>query len=281
MRNLRYPNFAGIFYPSKKEELLDSLTHCFNYSDFGPKDKIKKSIRKRIYGLIVPHAAYVFSGAIAAHAYYEISDVNADTFILIGPDHNGIGSKVSMIVEGSWKTPLGIVEINNTISEKIMNASSNISIDVNAHNYEHSLEVQIPFLQHIKQDNFTIVPILLKDQDSDTAIELGKSVSEATRNTSSLIIATSDLTHYETYEQAYNKDLELIKKIERLDIESFYRNIRELNVSLCGQGPIAALIKAVKLQGAKNGILLKYSTSGDTECDYKNTVVGYSSIAMI
>lgn len=281
MKNIRSPNFAGIFYPSKKQELLDSLSFCFDYSNFGPKDKIDKSVKKRIYGLVVPHAAYVFSGGIAAQAYYEILDVDIDTFILIGPDHNGIGSEISILVDGLWKTPLGTVEINNTISEKIMKNSLNTSIDINAHTHEHSLEVQIPFLQYRRKNTFRIVPILMKDQNIDTSIALGKSVFESIKDTNAMIISTSDLTHYEPYEIAYDKDLEMIKKIENLSIEPFYDYIRDVNISLCGKGPIAVLMKIAQLHGAQKGILLKYSTSGDVEPDFKNTVVGYSSIALI
>lgn len=281
MKYTRSPNFAGIFYPSKKQELLDSLSFCFDFSNFGPKDKIDKSVRKKIYGFVVPHAAYVFSGGVAAQAYYEILDLNIDTFILIGPDHNGIGSEISILVDGLWKTPLGTVEINNAISEKIMKNSLNTSIDIKAHTYEHSLEVQIPFLQYRRQNTFNIVPILMKDQNIGTSIALGKSIFEAIKDTNSLIISTSDLTHYEPYEIAYDKDLELIKKIEKLSIETFYDYIRDGNISLCGQGPIAVLMKIAQLHGAQKGILLKYSTSGDIESDFKNTVVGYSSIALI
>jgi len=281
LKNIRSPNFAGIFYPSKKQELLDSITCCFDYSNFGPKDKIDKSIKKKIYGLVVPHAAYVFSGAIAAQAYYEILDIPIDTFILIGPDHNGIGSGISIVVDGLWKTPLGTVEINKSISEKIIENSSNMSIDVNAHTHEHSLEVQIPFLQYRRKNIFRIVPILMKDQNTDTSISLGKSIFEATEDTNTMIISTSDLTHYEPYEIAYDKDLELIKKIEKISIESFYDYIKVANVSLCGPGPIAVLMKIAQSQGAQKGILLKYSTSGDIDSDFKNTVVGYASIAVI
>ncbi|MGE5782056.1 MAG: AmmeMemoRadiSam system protein B [Nitrososphaerales archaeon] len=280
MRDLnRSPDFAGIFYPSKKDELLDLLNKCFYKSYFGPKEQTNKLFKQKIYGFVVPHAAYEFSGSIAAQAYYEILDLNTDTFIIIAPDHNGIGSKISILTQGSWQTPLGIIKINTDIASKIMKNSTKIEVNVSAHKIEHSIEIQIPFIQFCRKNQFRIVPILVRDQDVKTAIELGRSIAESIYDENVIIIATSDFTHYESNEQAHNKDLELIKTIENLEIDSFYSTIKDMNISLCGYGPIASAVKAVQIQGAKKGTLLKYATSGEIQSDYRNTVVGYCALA--
>ena len=280
MRDLdRSPNFAGIYYPSKKDELLDKLNKCFYNSYFGPKEKSYKLLKKKIYGFVVPHAAYEFSGAIAAQAYYELLDLDTDTFIIIAPDHKGIGSKISILTEGSWETPLGMTKINTDIASKILKNSTKIEINLSAHKIEHSIEIQIPFIQFCRKNQFRIVPILVRDQNLETARELGRSIAESIYDENVIIIATSDFTHYESHMQAYNKDLELIKTIEKLEMDAFYSTIRDMNISMCGHGAIASVVKAVKIQGAKKGTLLKYATSGEIQSDYRNTVVGYCAIA--
>jgi AmmeMemoRadiSam system protein B len=143
------------------------------------------------------------------------------------------------------------------------------------------LEIQIPFLQYSRLNSFTIVPILLKDQDIETSIMLGNSLAKSIFGKNAIIIASSDLTHYESNLNAYKKDFRLIKSIENLDIELFYQTIMDLNISICGFGAIASLMRAVHLLGSKTGILLKYGTSGDITLDNKNTVVAYAAIAFV
>ena len=287
MRGLiqRSPFYSGSFYPKDKSDLNKILDFCFIESKFGPQQipKINKNDnnKHKIYGLIVPHGAYIFSGAISANAYFEINGQNIDTFILIGSDHNGIGKRISIMSEGYWQTPLGDVLINKEIPNELKTHNNIIIEDKLVHQFEHSLEIQIPFLQYSRLNSFTIVPILLKDQDIETSLILGNSLAKSISRKNAIIIASSDLTHYELNLNAYEKDFRLIKSIEKLDIELFYQTIRDLNISICGYGAIASLMRAVHLLGSKTGVLLKYATSGDIILDNKNTVVAYAAIAFV
>ena len=287
MRDLihRSPYYSGSFYPKDKCDLNKLLNFCFIESEFGPQQipKINKNNNNKykIYGLIVPHGAYIFSGAISANAYFEINDQNIDTFILIGPDHKGIGKRISIMSEGYWQTPLGDVLINKEIT-KDLKTHNNIIIEDNlVHQFEHSLEIQIPFLQYSRLNSFTIVPMLVKDQDIETSLILGNSLAKSISRKNAIIIASSDLTHNELNLNAYDKDFRLIKSIEKLDVELFYQTITNLNISICGYGAIASLMRAVQLLGSKTGVLLKYATSGDITLDNKNTVVAYAAIAFV
>jgi AmmeMemoRadiSam system protein B len=184
---------------------------------------------------------------------------------------------------GTWKTPLGEVQVNSQLAEKIAARSPALDFDDYAHSRDHCLEVQLPFLQYIKQD-FKIVPIVLISQRSDTAFDLGNAISETIRekNTleSTILLASSDFTHYEPDREAHRKDGELIKTIVSLDVNKFYAVLERLNVSACGYGAIATMMVAARNLGATRGELLKYATSGDVTGD-TSAVVGYSSIVFI
>jgi len=281
----RSPYYSGSFYPKEKSDLKKLLDFCFIESEFGPQQisKINKNNnnKNKIYGLIVPHGAYIFSGAISANAFFEINGQNIDTFILIAPDHKGIGKRISIMSEGYWQTPLGDVLINKEITNELKTHNNIIIEDKLVHQFEHSLEIQIPFLQYSRLNSFTIVPILLKDQDIGTSLKLGNLLAKSISRKNAIIIASSDLTHYELNLNAYAKDFRLIKSIEKLDIELFYQTIKNLNISICGYGAIASLMRAVHLLGSKKGVLLKYATSGDITLDNKNTVVAYTAIAFV
>jgi len=282
---LRSPYYSGSYYPEEKSELEKLLNFCFFGSPFGPLQNqllsnINNKEKPKIFGLIVPHGSYIFSGPISANAFYEISSQNIDTFILIGPDHKGIGKRVSIMSEGYWETPLGKVSINKNITHEL---KSNNIIEENrlAHQVEHSLEIQIPFLQYSRLDSFTIVPLLLKDQDIQTSILLGDMLAKSLSTRNILIIASSDFTHYELTLNAHDKDFRLFESIQNLDINLFYQTILDLNSSICGYGAIASLMRAVWLLGSNKGILLRYGTSGDIIFDNKNSVVSYAAIAFV
>jgi MEMO1 family protein len=255
------------------------LHFCFNESIFGPKKK--QIINTKIFGIIVPHGAYIFSGAISANAFFEIASRNIDTFILIGPDHNGIGKRISVTSEGYWQTPLGDVLIDNTITNDLKRSCDFIEEDKIVHQIEHSLEIQVPFIQYSFGKSFTIVPVLLRDQDIETSMLLGNLIAKYGARKNVMIIASSCLTHYESNSSVQKKDFQIIKSIENLDIESFYQSLMNFKASVCGYGAISSLMRAVQILGSKKGELLRYATSGDVTSDNKNTVVGYASIAFI
>jgi AmmeMemoRadiSam system protein B len=275
----RSPYYAGSFYPKHTCDLIKLLHFCFNKSIFGPKKK--QIINTKIFGIIVPHGAYIFSGAISANAFFEIASLNIDTFILIGPDHHGIGKRISVTSEGYWQTPLGDVLIDNTITNDLKRSCDFIEEDNIVHQIEHSLEIQVPFIQYSFGNSFTIVPLLLRDQDIETSMLLGNLIAKYSARKNVMIIASSCLTHYESNSSVQKKDFQMIKSIESLNIESFYQSLMNLKASVCGYGAIASLMRAVQIVGSKKGELLRYATSGDVTSDNKNTVVGYASIAFI
>jgi AmmeMemoRadiSam system protein B len=275
----RSPYYAGSFYPKHTCDLIELLHFCFNKSIFGPKKK--QIINTKIFGIIVPHGAYMYSGAISANAFFEIASRNIDTFILIGPDHHGIGKRISVTSEGYWQTPLGDVLIDNTITNDLKRSCNFIEEDNIVHQIEHSLEIQVPFIQYSFGNSFTIVPLLLRDQDIETSMLLGNLIAKYSARKNVMIIASSCLTHYESNSSVQKKDFQMIKSIESLNIESFYQSLMNLKASVCGYGAIASLMRAVQILGSKKGELLRYATSGDVTSDNKNTVVGYASIAFI
>lgn len=279
----RAPAVAGMFYPSNPKELSGLVDQSFRNQRFGPGKAPPSATKRRIYGIVSPHAGYVYSGAVAANGFYEISSTNFHDVIMAGPNHYGIGSWVAAMKEGEWETPLGDVKVNSELVEEIAGRSSTLDFDNDAHSRDHCLEVQLPFLQYIRRD-FQIAPIVLVSQRSDTAYDLGNAISETVIekgiSDSTLLIASSDFTHYEPNSEAHRKDGELIKAILALDVNRFYAVLERLDVSACGYGAIATMIVAARNLGATRGELLKYATSGDVTGD-TSAVVGYSSIVFV
>jgi AmmeMemoRadiSam system protein B len=278
----RPPAVSGIFYPSNPFELQKSLEQSFLDMNFGPGKMPPSLDRKKIYGIISPHAGYAYSGSVAANGYYQVSNMNYETVIMAGPNHYGIGSGVATMRQALWKTPLGDVEVNTDFADTI---SKNTVIDMDdfSHIRDHCLEVQLPFLQSIrKDDTFRIVPIIMNLQDIETAKDVGKTIAQAITSASNkaLLIASSDFTHYEPNKEAHRKDLELIDTILSLDVSSFYAVLERLDISACGYGAIASIMIAVKELGASKAELLKYATSGDITGD-NSSVVGYASIVFL
>jgi AmmeMemoRadiSam system protein B len=269
-----------MFYPLNPADLRSSIEQSFSNKKFGP-GRLPPSSGRKIYGIVTPHAGYTYSGAVAANGFYQISSPGFDNAVIVGPNHYGLGSGVATMRAGFWETPLGQVPVNSDMAMEIAKRSGIIDFDDVAHSRDHCLEVQLPFLQYINK-NFSIVPIILIMQDINTAFDVGKAVSDTIleRKDSTVLIASSDFTHYEPNDQAYRKDNELIKTILSLDINRFYAVLERLNVSACGYGAIASVMVAAKNLGATKGELLKYATSGDVAGDM-SSVVGYSSIVFV
>ncbi|GFO96961.1 hypothetical protein ig2599ANME_1157 [groundwater metagenome] len=261
---MRTPAVSGQFYPGNKNDLRTEISRCF--ANITLKERA-------VLGAVVPHAGYMYSGITAAHVYSALPKAN--TYVLIGPNHTGYGSPVSVSSE-TWSTPFGEV---NSDTELIRALPKNIiDTDESAHRYEHSIEVQLPFLQHRFSD-FRIVTICMGMQDEETALEVGGEISEAVQkvNRKVVIIASSDFSHYRPDKVARDDDAYFIDPILALDTREFYRRLYERAASVCGYGPIAAMLSASKNLGAKHATLLKYSTSGDTTWDL-SAVVGYAGI---
>ena len=201
-----------------------------------------------------------------------------DTFIIMGPSHTGSGKPFSIMTEGIWKTPLGEVEIDSALGKKILASSRYLEEDSLAHLGEHSIEVQLPFLQYFSAD-FKIIPIMLAYAGGAVYKEIGKAIAEGIKESGrkAVIIASSDMTHYESQASAQKKDTQAIEAILKLDEDELLKRVEELDISMCGYAPAVSLIVAAKELGAKGAELVKYQTSGDTTGDY-SSVVGYAGI---
>jgi len=286
---MRNPVVAGQFYESTFEELDKQINNCFS-SKFGPGDlPIKKRI-KNIFGIIAPHAGYPFSGPCAAWGFKELAESKLpDTYIMLGLSHSGAKSCVSL---EDWETPFGTIKVDKEFNQLLMK-NSTIKQDEDAHRDEHSIEVQLPFLQFVNKDylnRLRIAPIIASHDlpYEKLAAAIAKTVKES--NKSVCLIASSDFTHYglnygyfpfsnNIKENIYKLDKEAIKLIEKLNAYEFLNYKKETGATICGNIPIAVSIETAKLLGAKKARLLHYYTSGDIINDY-SSAVGYASIVI-
>jgi len=271
------PAVAGMFYSASKEELLKELEWAFKHR-LGPGRLPKRGEDGgKPPALIAPHAGYMYSGPVAAHAYLQLEDRRVGTVIVLGPNHYGVGTSVSIFPEGEWITPLGGIEIDRELAMELAKLSDVFSLDEISHEREHSIEVQLPFLQYVLP-GFKLVPICILDQSLETCIRIGEALGEILRSYEDvLLVASSDMTHYEPHDQAKEKDSKALKEITALNVEGLYEAIAKYDISMCGYGPVAAILHACRSAGAKNGEVLKYATSGDITGDY-GSVVGYASV---
>ena len=279
MVKVRLPCQAGAFYEGTKESLKRQIEECFLH-ELGPGKlpEVNENGPRQVIGLVCPHAGYMFSGPVAAHAYSKLaSDGRPDIVVLLGPNHTGYGSALAVMNEGFWRTPLGDVEIDGETADKIVRESCIVDIDESAHSHEHSIEVQLPFLQYLYGSHFRFVPICFLMQDLASAREVGQAVAKVLVGKNAVVIASSDMTHYERQEKASKNDRMALEAVEAMDETRFYSNIEKHNISACGYGPIVALITAAKVMGAKEAKLLCYKTSGDVVGDY-SSVVGYAAV---
>jgi hypothetical protein len=268
----REPAVAGQFYSFDRESLEKEIKKAFSIP--GEPKKIKNE--NRILAAVCPHAGYMYSGSIAAYSYKAIrEDSSPKTFVIIGPNHGGMGSAISVYPSGEWETPLGTVEVDQALAEKI--AGEKFVLNEEAHIYEHSVEVQIPFLQHVFKD-FKIVPICIMEQRLNAMKELGKKLADVLGD-GHMVIASTDFSHYVPQEDAYSRDSKAIDAIKALDPDALFEAIEKYDISMCGYGGVAAAIVYAKAKGAKEGKLLKYMTSGDVTGD-KSAVVGYGSLIL-
>jgi hypothetical protein len=263
---IREPAVAGQFYPGSPAQLREMIAGMVD----------EKAAREEVIGLVVPHAGYIYSGAVAGAAISRVKF--KETFIIMGPNHTGLGKPFSIMTDGMWRTPLGEVEIDSELAKRILASSKHLEEDYDAHRFEHSVEVQLPFLQYFNKD-IKLVPIVLSYAPGTVYKEIGREIAAAVKGLGRkvVIIASSDMTHYEPQTSAQRKDDRAIEAILNLDADELLRRINELNISMCGYAPATSLITAAKELGAGKAELVKYQTSGDTTGDY-GSVVGYAGI---
>lgn len=269
MVKVRQTAVGGYFYPSDKDALLRMLGKF-----------IDNSVQpEKVTGVIAPHAGYIYSGKTAGEVFSRV--IIPETVIIIGPNHTGYGEPYAIDGHSFWETPLGGVEVDVELVEEILKKSRYLQKDTVAHIREHSVEVQIPFLQYLKKD-VKIVPVVVSGYVDDPAwYEIGESLAETIEQTGRkdrvLIVASTDMTHYERQEVAEELDHYAIEAILSLDEALLIERIMEKNISMCGYGPVLITIIAAKNLGAKNAEIVRYTTSADTSGDYSQ-VVGYAGI---
>ncbi len=257
---IRYPAVAGYFYPLKKEELITMIDSFFR--------EVPSYNGKRIRGAIVPHAGYVYSGLTASYVYKHLE---GDRFVIIGPNHTGLGTLVSVFPGGEWVTPLGYAKVDEELASYVVENSTFASFDVEAHIKEHSIEVQLPFLQFKFGDNFSFLPIVMLAQDLEYSKDLSAVIPEDV-----ILLASSDFSHYVPADKGREMDMKLIDAILKLDERLFLKRMKELGASPCGYGPVTTLILWAKRLGLTPE-LLHFSHSGLKTGDYSN-VVDYAAI---
>ncbi|ARM75752.1 AmmeMemoRadiSam system protein B [Acidianus manzaensis] len=276
----RMPAVAGSFYDNDPERLKESIKWSFLHP-LGPGKlpsvQNEKNRKRDNLFFIVPHAGYIYSGPVAAHSYYYLaSEGSPDIAIIIGPNHTGYGSYVSVWPKGYWDTPLGKVEVDDQLVKELVEYSEVIDIDEKAHMYEHSIEVQIPFLQYFFNSSFKIIPIVVLMQTPEIAAYLAEGIFRLMQkhpDKDIVVLSSSDMNHYDPYDVTYKKDELAIEEIKKLDYKELYEVIEDKDITMCGYAPVmVSMILAKKLQ--KKPYILKHATSGDTSGD-KSSVVGY------
>jgi len=270
MNNIRPPAVAGLFYPSDSYKLRTDINNMLSMVE-------SKPFAKHIIGIVSPHAGYVYSGKTAAYGFNLLKNKNYDKVIIISPSHREYFTGTSIFNGDAYETPLGVVEIDKELAQKIIEGSKTIFFGMEGHRQEHAIEVQIPFLQTVLTD-FKIVPIVMGDQGEvfvdDLANQIAKAVDDKT-----LIVASSDLSHFYSKQKAFELDSIVAKHISDFDYEKLQNDLNSRKCEACGGGPIVVLMKAAGLLNKKKSMLLHRSDSGDVSGD-NSEVVGYLSAAI-
>lgn len=265
---IRHPAVAGQFYPRNATSLLAEIK-----SFVGPETNVIPAL-----GCVVPHAGYMYSGHVAGAVYGHLQ-IPAHC-ILLCPNHTGLGHPLSVMSEGAWETPLGTVLVDAEFAHSLLARFPLLIDDADAHRAEHAIEVQLPFLQS-KRSQFTIVPIAIGTRQYEPLAGLGQAIAEvaATMKEPVLVLASSDMNHYESDPVTRIKDKKAIDRILALDPHGLYDVVTSEDISMCGYGPTVAMLTATKNLGATQAELIRYATSGDVSGDRK-MVVGYAGIAV-
>jgi AmmeMemoRadiSam system protein B len=267
MKNSRPATVAGYFYPADPERLSKDISLMLE------RNKSQNQF-KRIFGIVSPHAGYIYSGGTAAYAYNLIQGLNYKRVVVISPSHAEYFPGVCVFEGYAYETPLGILEVDKEFSEKLTENNSLIYSGYEGHRKEHALEVQLPFLQSVLKD-FKIVPIVMGDQTRSIVDTLASKLAEIT-DEETLIVASSDMSHFHSKSGADKLDAIVEKRINNFDYENLQKDLDSRNCEACGGGPIVVLLKAASLKSINHSKVLHRSDSGDVTGD-KDGVVGYLS----
>ncbi len=265
---VREPAVAGQFYPGNGDELR-SLVEGF----LGPFQAEEPAL-----GIVSPHAGYVYSGAIAGMTFSGVRV--PETVLVLGPNHHGYGSPAAVYASGAWQTPLGEILIDESLAEELLAECPILQPDEVAHRFEHSLEVQVPFVQ-VKSPTAKILPVCLGRGGFDQLLEIGQALGRVLKRSPGkvLMVASSDMTHYEPGEVARQKDMRALDRVLDLDPQGLYQVVTEGQISMCGMIPTVVMLAAAKELGASEAKLVHYGNSGDVTGD-QSEVVGYAGVVV-
>ena len=268
---VRTPAVAGRFYPGDAPDLIEALESMTRAST--------TRRRARALGVVAPHAGYVYSGAIAGDVFTSVE--LPDRFILLGPNHTGMGRPLSMTCAGGWDTPLGTASIDSDLAAALLEADPELEDDTEAHANEHALEVEIPFLQFLVGPELRFVPIVVGVSALEPLIRLGKAVANVVARSDSpiLIVASSDMNHYESDAVTRIKDRKAIDRVLERNPEGLHETVFREDISMCGFAPTVAMLTAANALGASRAELVRYGTSGDVFGE-RERVVGYAGITV-
>lgn len=279
--DLRRPAVAGTFYPASRPELVRLIEESY-FSPIGPGalPPATPEADQGPLGLVCPHAGFVYSGPVAAHAYRALAGgPRPERVIILGPNHYGLGSSlVAPAPHRRWETPLGQAALDRDFIQAFLAGCPLAQEEELPHLQEHSIEVQVPFLQHLYGADLRLVPIAMTGQDLRTSQEVGHVLARLARGSNSVLIASTDFTHYEPMAVAYEQDRHALEAIAALDAAALLGAVQRHGITMCGPGPAMAVLTACRDLGATEARILRYATSGDTSGD-PDRVVGYGAAA--
>ncbi len=270
-QHVRESVIAGSWYPGDPATLTKDIK---GYLAQVPQH----TIQGELVALISPHAGYLYSGQVAAHAYKLLQGKKYDVVVIIAPSHRAYFKGASVYPQGGYRTPLGIVPIAEEVTEALMKKTPLIDAIPKAHAQEHSLEIQLPFLQIVLKD-FRLVPIVMGDQDLQTCEEVSKAIAAVIKGKNALLIASTDLSHFHPYDEAVTLDQVVLDHVNAFDPEGLSKALKKGECEACGGGPVVAVMLAAQALGADKSEVLNYANSGDVTGDH-SSVVGYMSAAL-
>ena len=265
---LRHPAVSGQFYQGSGPRLEQQVSQYLQ-TDMG---------KERAVGILVPHAGLVYSGAVAGAVYSSID--MPKTFVMIGPNHTGLGARIAVMDEGQWEVPTGKLRIDRKLAGRILQNTERAERDAKAHTFEHSLEVQLPFIVHFSAD-IAIVPIAMLSATYDQCVELAEGIAKAIQSIDYpvTVLASSDMSHYVPDRIARQKDKTALDHMLSMDPQGLYETVVKERISMCGYLPATVMLIASKILGATSARLARYMTSGDVSGDYES-VVGYAGVVL-
>jgi AmmeMemoRadiSam system protein B len=269
---IREPAVAGMFYPLDQAVLDHEVDALLRRAEV-------KEVRGELRGLISPHAGYIYSGYTAANGYRLLEGKSVRTVVIIAPSHREYFRGVSVYSGSAYRTPLGILEVDEELRAELVEDEGVINASIMGHRDEHAIEVQLPFLQKVLR-NFKILPIVMGDQRREFCMALGERLGSILKGKDALLVASTDLSHYYSYDVARKLDQVIIDHVREFDEESLLTDFETQRAEACGGGPMVAMLVAAKKLGGDRVEILHYCNSGDVTGD-KDGVVGYLSAAVV